>query len=253
MTSQRPDFRYQAAEMPADEDPTYAWAAERLVAGSRRLADVFSLVRSIQRQAAGKSVTGTAVMDPMTGQFKPSFEWPSICTKDERVELGVRASETLHHVRAALEYFAYADAWKEKGEPASSTAFPICTSKEEWSEKGTRRRLSLLSHAAAGAIEAVQPFNGVLWTLRLRELSNLDRHRRAIVLAPTVNWTCPRDFASLVETALPTQVTVNATVGGDVGAPFQDEAEQIFDGVVAFLNPFLVSEGHVPMELKWSP
>jgi hypothetical protein len=145
------------------------------------------------------------------------------------------------------------NAWKKRGEPTQGTAFPICRDLEEWSTRGTKKRLAYLSDAGASAIEAVQPFNGVRWTLRLREIGNLDRHRQAIVLAPTINWTCPRDFTGLGRTALPTHISVNALVGDELGPPFQDEAQRIFDGAVGLLNPFLAHEGHDPDAVAVEP
>jgi hypothetical protein len=67
------DFKYQAAQRPGTEGPTYAWAAERLVAGAERLTDVFGLIGTIRRRSTDMAVIATAIMDPVTRSLRPSF------------------------------------------------------------------------------------------------------------------------------------------------------------------------------------
>jgi hypothetical protein len=98
----------------------------------------------------------------------------------------------------------------------------------------------------------VQPFKGVSWSARLRELSNLDKHRQAIVVQPAITWLCPHDISGARSLPLSTTATVNLTAVGDDTRRLQDEAKGMAIGMVEFLNPFLAAEGHQPMSLAFN-
>lgn len=243
---------YQASMVPGEEPPTYAWAAERLVAGAQRLADVFAVVGSIRERSVSKQVTVTTVRGEETGHTGREFKYPDISTREERIELGVRASEMIHHLRASLDHFAFVSAWKQHGEPRKGTGFPICSGLDDWQDGRVRRQIRLMTPDAKAAVEAIQPFKGVEWSRKLRDLSNMDKHRQAIVLSPTVRWTCPVHVSDLREHPLPTDISVNLMLVDDLSLRFQDEAKEMFDGAVQFLNPFLVVEGHDEIAVQWN-
>jgi hypothetical protein len=112
--------------------------------------------------------------------------------------------------------------------------------------------MRLMTPDARAAVAAVQPFKGVERSRKLRDLSNMDKHRQAIVLSPTVKWTCPVEVSDLHGHLLPTDIAVNLMRDNDLSRRYQDEAKEMFDGAITFLNPFLVVEGHDEIAVHWN-
>lgn len=252
MSFEEPYYVYKALMVPPREPPAYAWAAERIVAASQRLEQIFAITADIQARAVGKAVRVTATRGD-DGDEHPQFTHPTISSQDERTRLGILGSEMINHVRTALDYFAYVDSWKAAGgEPEHRTAFPLCLSPEAWRDRNVRKKVAGMTRQGAEAVETAQPFRGVEWARRLSELSNLDKHRQAVVLSPTIEWKCPRNFSGLLDEELETRVTVSVLFDDGVSNRFQDEAKQMLTGAVELLNPFLVDDGDQPVMLAFN-
>jgi len=116
---------------------------------------------------------GTFDVDPQT--FQPDIkdfhilEVPGIAS--------VLTGELIYNLRAALDYLVFELARRDAGTEQDGTQFLI-----EDSPAGFARRsktyLRGVSDPHRTAIEDFQPYKGVHWTRRLRELSNPDKHRK---------------------------------------------------------------------------
>lgn len=96
-------------------------------------------------------------------------------------------SEALVHLRTSLDYAVYElSALRAEERSASSSSwqkasqFPIVDTSESFQNVG--RRLRCLSEADISVVESFQPYRGMEWLGRLRDLSNADKHR-ALVFA----------------------------------------------------------------------
>lgn len=91
--------------------------------------------------------------------------------------VGIVVGEAIYNLRAALDYLIFELAAFDSGSEKPQTQFPIEDSKEFFA----RRRPSLLngvSNQHATVIEWKQPYNRVMWTQTLRDISNPDKHRK---------------------------------------------------------------------------
>lgn len=106
------------------------------------------------------------------------------------VDVSLVVSDTVHNLRAALDYLVYELARQDSGKIVKNTQFPIEDVKFEKLPNGNTRgfdtRLNSylrgISSAHVAAIESLQPYKGVQWTKTLREVSNPDKHRRLLAL-----------------------------------------------------------------------
>jgi hypothetical protein len=97
------------------------------------------------------------------------------------LELAALVGEVIYNLRAALDYVVFELAAADSGRTQHGTQFPI----EDRPEKFRKRRKTFLlgvSDAHVSQIEALQPYRGIAWTAKLRELSNPDKHRSLTVL-----------------------------------------------------------------------
>ena len=92
-------------------------------------------------------------------------------------------SETIHNLRAALDYLIYELAILDSGQIQQGTQFPIEDTPKGW--KRHRGFLKGLSCTHKAAVERLQPYNGCNWIALLRSLSNPDKHRTFTVIGGT--------------------------------------------------------------------
>lgn len=118
-------------------------------------------------------------------------EDPPAIPRDWSLILG----DGLHNLRSSLDALAYALAARNSGQPTDSHArniqFPICDSHEEF-QKRRDSNLRRLSAAAQAAIEIMQPYHVSEWgggnpLGLLRDLSNVDKHRRLVIVLLNVD------------------------------------------------------------------
>jgi hypothetical protein len=119
--------------------------------------------------------------DKGTGEPRPlrfeSTQFPAI-----PLLLPLAISDAVHNLRASLDYVVFELARKENpNADRGRTQFPITDHKvgDGGFDKRSNRELAGLSRAHIGAIEGLQPYNGVEWTRTLRDVSNPDKHESA--------------------------------------------------------------------------
>ena len=88
-------------------------------------------------------------------------------------------SETLHHLRCALDHVAYNLAWLDSGRPREMTAFPISPTVTRWRNR-VDRDLPGVKAPNVERVKAFQPFMGCAWSGTLAEFSNFDKHRMLV-------------------------------------------------------------------------
>lgn len=102
-------------------------------------------------------------------------------------EITLLASETIHHLRAALDYLAYQMVLADVGKVKGKTQFPISTHPAKFRSE-LKSRLPGIRPAHASLVEAVQPYKGPTWAGDLARLSNRDKHRWPVDV--TVGYMC---------------------------------------------------------------
>lgn len=95
------------------------------------------------------------------------------------VRLGTLVGEIIYNCRCALDYLVYALAVLDSGTPQENTQFPIMETAKDFTGRG-KAMLVGINDAHVAAIERLQPYNGCDWTRRLRDLSNMDKHRHLV-------------------------------------------------------------------------
>jgi hypothetical protein len=142
----------------------------RLHRASRHLDDAYGLLREWERECQAR----IAPRDDGKQHFVGGFPSPPPL-------MSVVVGDVVNNLRSALEYLVYELVRLDSGSVQKWTKFPICDTKSEFD----RRRKTCLpgvGDAHADVIEALQPYRGVDWTARLRDISNQDKHQRLSVL-----------------------------------------------------------------------
>ena len=110
--------------------------------------------------------------------------------------------ETLYNLRGAMDYLVYELFQLDTGKIYDYTEFPIVDKLERWNKyfpaknsppnkpfdpnKRGEKWLHKLTGPHKKALKDLQPFQGCQWTKTLRNRSNIDKHRRLIVVESTV-------------------------------------------------------------------
>jgi hypothetical protein len=151
----------------------------RFLRADRHLSEADQLIAEFSRACAPYVVTRR---DPDTDAISITIE----TTPPLPVFLPLVVSDAIHNMRAALDYIVYELARHDSGTVQEDTQFPIENFKVGSNGGGfeakVKRRLRGLTQAHVGAIERLQPYNGVEWTRTLRDISNPDKHRTLIAL-----------------------------------------------------------------------
>jgi len=90
------------------------------------------------------------------------------------------SSETIGHLRSALDYLVYQLAWLDSGQVQEMTQFPVETKAETFWGRRRQTYLKGVSDEHVRVIAGMQPFSGCSWTKALQSLSNPDKHRRIV-------------------------------------------------------------------------
>jgi len=103
---------------------------------------------------------------------------------------GTLVGETVYNLRCALDYLVYALAALDSSAPQKGTQFPIMDTAQDFAGRG-KTMLNGVNATHVAAIEGLQPYKGCNWTARLRDLSNMDKHRHIVpgggIMKPTVH------------------------------------------------------------------
>ena len=95
------------------------------------------------------------------------------------MHFGVLVGEIFYNLRCSLDYLIFELAKLDSGDEQDGTQFPIVDTKRNF-EGGAGRWLKGVNEGHIAIIERLQPYNGCVWTRRLRECSNADKHRHLI-------------------------------------------------------------------------
>jgi hypothetical protein len=95
------------------------------------------------------------------------------------LRFGTLVGETVYNLRCALDYLIFALAVLDSGAPQKGTQFPIMDTALDFAGRG-KTMLQGVNASHVAAIERLQPYKGCNWTARIRDLSNLDKHRHII-------------------------------------------------------------------------
>jgi hypothetical protein len=87
--------------------------------------------------------------------------------------------EIAYNLVAALDYLIFVLAKSDSGVEQDGTQFPVCKRKEFF-DRGRKTMLKGMSDEHVALIERLQPYKGCTWTQRLKDISNLDKHRQLV-------------------------------------------------------------------------
>lgn len=136
-------------------------------------------------------------------------------------------SETLQHIRAALDYLAFNLVWLDAGPPdrrrGRSIHFPVVRDESRWKTEA-KGRLPGVTREHLAIMREYQPFAGCEWTAMLAELAMIDRHRFVldVIREYSGTFSSSRDTVS-VDPDNPEQVVVDV---GDLDFRFMLPEEQ---------------------------
>ncbi|MGC0272392.1 hypothetical protein ACO0LV_05285 [Pseudactinotalea sp. Z1739] len=247
------------------KEPTYAWAAWRVVDAGERLNRLEQLFDEGAERWQAHVHVRVHRDDPTES---PRLDFPEVV--DELGELGRRvtvlASEVIHHSRAALDYCAHNAAWVDSGVRNLETQFPFESTPEKWNRRRKSPWLRGVSDEHVAWIDAVQPYRGVEWSKNLQRLSNHDKHRVSIHVLPAYRVTLDphrREPDPLGEPEYEGLEVTDRVIELLIGDAFADEEEdlveasatlwQIVKGVAGVVNRFLESEGSDPLTFEQAP
>lgn len=94
--------------------------------------------------------------------------------------VSILTGETTYNLRSSLDYLVYELAILDSGVEQLNTQFPIADFEAKFKD-ARKSRLKGVSDPHVERIELLQPYNGVEWTRRLRDISNPDKHKRLII------------------------------------------------------------------------
>ncbi len=162
----------------------------------------------------------------------------------------VLAGEIIYNLRTALEYVVHEVGWLDSTVRPITSQFPIedhpqtinvgrGKRKGLWDRRGTW--LKSLNDTHVTFIEKLQPYNGVEWTRRLRDLSNQDKHRELIFIGTDEKPTSTpiqQAHPQAVDDAMDVDAVSTFDVTFDDGAPVVETLEEIKREVSAVIDAF---------------
>jgi len=157
------------------------------------------------------------------------------------VRIRVIAGEIIEHLRAALEYLAYALAVLDAGKGNFSEEriqFLIEDRPEDFRKKRPDR-LQGINVAHVAFIEKLQPFNGCKWTGQLRDLTNSHKHRMLVIAQqrPVVHLTGLKNTADLRE-RFDVKATMSFCITFGDGSWVTQTLEHLYSEVAELLDAF---------------
>ena len=168
------------------------------------------------------------------------------------IRLGTLVGEISYNLRSALDYLVYALAELDSKAPQKGTQFPIMDAAKDFAGRG-KAMLIGVNAVHIAAIERLQPYNGCHWSGRLRDLSNMDKHRHIVpgggLVQITVHSGLEKDLNRCcgVERKTPhpltgEEVDVKVFVSGEIqfedGSSVVDTIHEIESGVADTLRHF---------------
>lgn len=257
-----PNSQFEVSTAPVRlNEPDFGMVGWRMMEASSRLAEFRSLLPEVMKDWTGYMEVRAPWADHQQLEMRlRDWQWNHLPTSRR---LTFIASEIVHHVRVCLDYLAYNAVWVAKGEPREHTKFPLVLEEEKWNQERRNGVRGIKQHHLEW-IKEVQPFNGVKWTKHLVDLSNQDKHRTAVELAPV--YTARFDPTKLYsdpggDPSYRGFATESATVkmrivpamepkrDGPPGLHVNEILGGMIDGGVGIVNKFITEVGYKPLEL----
>lgn len=175
----------------------------RIQRASEHLTELEIELLRFERVKFVEILTGLPEEDPRAKEEDAKFwEWMRRNKPEPRVPSRARIliGEVAYNLVAALDYLIFVLTRFDSGAEQDGTQFPVCKCKKFF-ERGRNTMLKGMSDEHVALIERLQPYNGCTWIKRLKEISNLDKHRqlvRAQATALNVNGSdanAPRETA----------------------------------------------------------
>ena len=211
--------------------------AARIELASERLAqlrsEVDAYLADARSRATGRMVPGTTLAAIEVRPLEPP-----------PVRLRALVGEVVYHLRSALDFTIFVAALLDSGREQANTQFPIVTDERNW-EAEAERRLKGLSQRRQKIVFGLQPFRGQTWTVRLHDLSNIDKHRYLIVTGAEAEYklTVERTVEGF-ETAFAPKVALTFDDGTDVVSSLEEFLGRVRETVALLLasQPTALSE-----------
>ena len=109
---------------------------------------------------------------------------PTNRSKEVPAKVRILIGEIAYNLVAALDYLVFVLARHDSGIEQERTQFPVHVKKEGFTGR-RKTELKGVGDEHVALIEALQPYNGCTWTKRLKDLNNLDKHRKLVQVGAT--------------------------------------------------------------------
>lgn len=245
------------------EKATFWWPALRLTQGLSKFEMLHKRMQSMLTEWNGPTACRAPRNEAESGY--PSMTPVGnigISVEDKRT-VTLLASESLFHIRSALDLLVYQLAWRDSGIRQERTAFPVVKKEAEWNKRA-KSELKGVDQVHIDHLRSLQPFAGREWTQRLATLSNRDKHRTTVEITPSVRFKVDRsrvyadplghpDFCGFAIEDLRLHLRLMpATHDGEGTARLDADVMlvRVAEGAVGVMNHFLKQEGLSPIEFS---
>lgn len=188
---------------------------------------------SIKREPAVMTLPDGTKQRVVRGEFHGPLNYPA------PPKISTVINETVQALRTALDYLIYELGCFDAKGIVDGTQFPIVDVEKNFPGEVTRH-LRGLSQRHIAAIEALQPYRGVDWTRRLRDLSNPGKHRQPEpVRSPILITISPGSTDSILAgVSVNVKADAAAHVSFSDGTPIIECLEQLHTMVAKTLSDF---------------
>ncbi len=184
---ENPRYIYSELVPRVASDPSLGYVPPRLIRAVQRYGELVETFTDMTKQITKVPAVTAQLSDldranpPLTLDVEDVLPWRSAN------ELRLLVSEILHHLRVTADHLVYNVAWLDSGSEQMRTQFPIFRSESDL-RANESRMLAGVNAMHRGWFQAVQPFNGVVWTEALAYLSNNDKHNYLLEVVPTLRY-----------------------------------------------------------------
>jgi hypothetical protein len=257
VTEETPRYLYSEVIPRTDVDtPSLNWVGQRFMRAFTRYQELERRISEIATSIREYPRVRVSMADANRPNPPLQIDQLSYAERQAMLDLGLLASEVLHHMRCAVDYLVYNLAWLDSGQRQEHTQFPVCSKAADFNSAGTQKRMKGLTDEHKSWIEAVQPFNGESWAQLLASLSNIDKHRFVLETSPTLRFRIdlhsgrqdPTDPSFAI---LPTdtwELTVRVLSDDGSTRNVLEIFAEIFAGASTLVNRFFEEAGVSPIE-----
>ncbi|MDR2672820.1 MAG: hypothetical protein LBC35_05995 [Coriobacteriales bacterium] len=240
---------YRVIPQRISEGPTQVNTAKRIVFAAERFAEFIAAVDTEFANLPNPLSFQVKIIPMKTGP-NVQIDWSKtqFPIDIERVDkLGIQASEVLHHLRAATDYFYFNLVWlitQKRSE--DRLVFPNFKAKPSWDKHVRKWKPNAEMLTIVDALEELQRFNGRSWIADLADLSNADKHYLPVFVSLSLEITIPSTTPVNQWVSVPAVPRLLVKLEGEE-KDFIQIIHAVLAGIIDLTNPLLTEEGNDPI------